>query len=187
MRLDDVTAPARVWSLLGSVPRAWLVVATALAVLYALAVAVRRRVRRARMRRRFARGAEGEREAAHLLEAHGFTIEGAQVAGAYDVLVDGAPVAITVRADYIVARDGARFVAEVKTGRVAPRIETAATRRQLLEYQHAFGVARVLLVDADQRRVQLIELPGRASAVRWPAWALAGAVFAALAVAWTVR
>ena len=31
-------------------------------------------------------------------------------------------------------------VAEVKTGRLAPRIDTPATRRQLLEYRLAFDV-----------------------------------------------
>ena len=51
-----------------------------------------------------------------------------------------------MRADYLVEADGEVLVAEVKTGDVAPRIETAATRRQLLEYHVAFEVDGVLLV-----------------------------------------
>ena len=77
--------------------------------------------------------------------------------------VDGAPVVAAVRADYIVRAGGRRWVAEVKTGRAAPSLATATTRRQLLEYQHAFGVAGVLLVDADARTVQRVDFrpPGR--------------------------
>lgn len=169
MRLDDI-------------PREWLAAIAALAVLYALAVAARGWWRRARMRRRFARGAEGEREAVALLEASGYAIEGAQVMGRYDVHVDGVAVAITVRADYIVSRGSARFIAEVKTGRVAPKIENAATRRQLLEYQHAFAVVGILLVDADEGRVHVVELPRPRANRAWLAWAVAAAAVTLLAL-----
>jgi hypothetical protein len=57
-------------------------------------------------------------------------------------------------------------VAEVKTGRWAPRLETAATRRQLLEYRFAFDVDGVLLVDADADRVSSIEFGGATAARR---------------------
>ncbi|MBX3226207.1 MAG: hypothetical protein KIT84_28460 [Labilithrix sp.] len=143
---------------LDDVPREALVALAAVAIACALLLWVRGWLRGLAMRRRFDRGAEGEREAARLLEAAGFTIEGRQVAGGYTLAVDGAPVTIAVRADYLVSKAGARFVAEVKTGAVATRIETAATRRQLLEYQHAFEVAGVLLVDADAARVHRIEI-----------------------------
>lgn len=145
--------------MLASIPREVLAAALALALLWAIAIAIGRwRVAAAR-RRRFVRAREGEREAAGLLEAGGFAIEGAQVATHYDAIVDGDATRIELRADYVVTRQGRRYVAEVKTGRVAPRIETASTRRQLLEYRHAFDVDGVLLVDADARRIHLVELP----------------------------
>ena len=56
-------------------------------------------------------------------------------------------------------------MAEVKTGTYAPRLETAATRRQLLEYGVAFDVDGVLLVDADVGEIRLVELLPRARAV----------------------
>lgn len=144
MRLDDI-------------PREALVLLAAFALAFAFVLWLRGWLRDLDMRRRFDRGAEGEREAVALLEAAGFAIEGAQVVGGYTLAIDGTPVTIAVRADYLVSRDGARFVAEVKTGAVATRIETAATRRQLLEYQHAFDVAGVLLIDADAASVQRVE------------------------------
>lgn len=115
-----------------------------------------RRWRRVQLQSRFARGAEGEREAIAILERHGYAIEAAQIATTYAVDVDGEPTRVAVRADYLVVRHGERYVAEVKTGALAPRLDTAATRRQLLEYQHAFAVRGVLLVDADAATVRTV-------------------------------
>lgn len=156
MRLDDV-------------PREWLVAIAALALGYALWVWIRNGLKRLAMERRFAHGAEGEKAARTLLVRSGFTIEGAQVAGGYVLAIDGAPVEISLRADYLVSKNGARYVAEVKTGDVAPRIETAATRRQLLEYQHAFDVDGILLVDAEARRISRVDFSGGEPALGEPA------------------
>jgi hypothetical protein len=102
---------------------------------------------------RAARAGAGEREAAGLLAQAGFAVLAAQVSASYDVEVDGARVEVPLRVDYLVRRDGRRYIAEVKTGDVAPRIGTAATRRQLLEYLVAFDVDGVLLVDAERGTV----------------------------------
>jgi hypothetical protein len=69
------------------------------------------------------------------------------------VSVSGREVEVRLFADLLVARGRKRYVAEVKTGAVAPRIDNAPTRRQLLEYLFAFGVDGVLLVDASADRV----------------------------------
>ena len=158
-------------SQLDVVPRELLVVLAAVSTAYALFVALRSWVRGVQRRARFARGAEGEREAVGLLEARGFTIEAAQVAAAYEIAVDGDAVIASVRADYIVRHGSRRYVAEVKTGRMAPSLATATTRRQLLEYQHAFGVTGVLLVDADARTIQQVDFRGasRPSLLPWAA------------------
>ena len=97
--------------------------------------------------------------AEHILRRLGFSIVGRQVTASYRLGVDGGSLVIDLRADYVVAAGGRRYVAEVKTGTYAPRIETSATRRQLLEYRLAFAVDGVLLVDADAERVRLIEFP----------------------------
>lgn len=164
---------------LDDVPREVLAAIAAIAIAIAAWLAIGKMLRRARMRARFARGAEGEAEAIAILEAHGYAIEAAQTSMTYALDVDGAPLEVTVRADYLVARGDARFVAEVKTGRAAPRIETPATRRQLLEYHHAFGVDGVLLVDADARVVKRIDFERRPARQSWRAvWALLLAAFA---------
>ncbi|WP_394826677.1 hypothetical protein [Pendulispora albinea] len=138
----------------------WRVLAVAL-ILAGIAVHVVFRsfeawLRRVRMRARLARAAEGEAGAAEWLEGLGYEILGAQIVANYVIWIDREPFTVGLRADYLVQKRGARYVAEVKTGKLAPRIDTAATRRQLLEYRVAFDVDGVLLVDADARRVQSV-------------------------------
>lgn len=131
----------------------------ATATLCAIVQAARAFTRRRRRRLRFERAAEGERAAAEILEESGYVVEDCQVTTSYPIEVDGARVEIALRADYLVTRAGDRFVAEVKTGQIAPRIRTPATRRQLLEYHVAFGVSGVLLVDAETRSVRRVAFP----------------------------
>lgn len=137
---------------------------------------------RSRLRARMRRAASGEREAAALLARAGYRVRGRQVRAALEYQLDGAPCVVEVHADYVVERRGRAWVAEVKTGREAPRLSTRATRRQLLEYAHAFDAAGVLLVDAERGRVHRVTLPApRASAGRDLALLTLGAALGALA------
>lgn len=149
---------------LAAVPREVLALALALALAAALVQALARRLaaaaRSRRARVRAARAGRGEREAAGFLEAAGYQVSAAQVSASYEVEVDGARVEVPLRVDYLVEKDGRRYVAEVKTGEVAPRIGTAATRRQLLEYLVAFEVDGVLLVDAERGAVHDVRFRG---------------------------
>ena len=181
-------------SILGSVPREALLAALGLAVAIALIQAVthasRRWLRSRRAALRMERAVRGEEQAAVRLEALGYAILGAQVVVEHDVRVDDRVVTVSLRADYLAARDGSRYVVEVKTGALAPRIETSATRRQMLEYRIAFDVDGVLLVDGETGRVHEITFPSlerhrprRSSA--W--WLFAAAMVAALAAIALVR
>ncbi len=119
-----------------------------------------------RAKRRAGRALAGEDSAAELLKQAGFTILGKQVRTWWSPLVDGQPCETEVRADYLVEGDGEVLVAEVKTGEAAPRFETAATRRQLLEYHVAFDVDGVLLVCPERGVIHRVdfELAKRAAA-----------------------
>jgi hypothetical protein len=112
-----------------------------------------------RLRAQWARAGRGEERAEALLARAGWQIEGRQVSMRYELRVDGAPTSVLVRADFVVRRGSRRYVAEVKTGRWAPRIETSATRRQLLEYRVAFDADGVLLVDAEASKISFVEFP----------------------------
>ena len=110
-----------------------------------------------RLQEQSARATAGEALAEKLLAKAGYRVEARQVTERWTVHVDGAPHEVTLRADFVVARRGRRFVAEVKTGQDAPEIAASATRRQLLEYRCAFGVDGVLLVDAEVGRVHTVD------------------------------
>ena len=112
-----------------------------------------------RARRRAARAGAGEDAAAALLRRAGFRIVASQARTSWAPLVDGEPHEVELRADYLVEARGELLVAEVKTGEAAPRITTAATRRQLLEYHVAFAADGVLLVCPERGSIHRIEFP----------------------------
>jgi hypothetical protein len=141
-------------------------VAAALAALATVAIAValllvarwlRRRAASRVAVRRAARALAGERDAAPLLAAAGYQVLATQCHVAWTIACDGEPVVIELRCDALVARDGRRLVAEVKTGARAPSLTTAATRRQLLEYAVAYQADGVLLVDPEAGEVHEVD------------------------------
>lgn len=121
---------------------------------------LRRRHDAWRRRRRARHALVAEDAAASLLARHGFLVTHRQATVAYRLLDDGRPITIALRADYLVARGGERLVAEVKSGARAPQLHHGPTRRQLLEYQLAFAVDGVLLVDMERADVRRITFPG---------------------------
>jgi hypothetical protein len=114
--------------------------------------------RRAAAQARSVRAVDGEFEAVALLEREGYAILDRQVAGSWTVRADGEAVTFGLRADYLVAHEGRRYIAEVKTGRLAPRLSHGPTRRQLLEYSAAFDVHGVVLVDADVATITHVDV-----------------------------
>ena len=128
-----------------------------------LRAAWHRRSRSRFAKRRAARALAGESAAEALLADAGFVVIDRQARRAWRVLVDGEPVELELRCDLLAQADGRTYVAEVKTGAAAPRLDTAATRRQLLEYQVAYAADGVLLVDAEAGAVRTVdfELPAR--------------------------
>lgn len=122
------------------------------------AAALREQERHVALHARSERAVAGESDALVLLSDAGYQVLERQVRGSWMVHADGEPHTFDLRADYLVAFRGRRYVAEVKTGRVATRLSHGATRRQLLEYWAAFDVDGVLLVDADQGSITHVEL-----------------------------
>lgn len=111
-----------------------------------------------RARGRVARKAETDAE--RLLAKQGFTVLERQLTQRWTLEVDGEDRQVICRVDLLVERDGEIFVADVKTGDLAPRPHQPATRRQLLEYLLAFEADGALLVDMRRRRVRSVSFPG---------------------------
>lgn len=134
----------------------WLLLVAALAVAWWL----RGRVRRGNVRRgAIARDAEDAADA--VLRAHGYRVEAVQPAVRWTLVVEGREVEVLSRADRLVSRRRRRFVAEIKSGARVSDPALPATRRQLIEYAHAFGVDGVVLVDMGRGRVVEVAFPAR--------------------------
>jgi hypothetical protein len=150
----------------------WLGVLALSAALVALVGArwLRHWRRSVRARRRARRAVAGEWDGADLLRRAGYRIVARQARMWWAPVVDGEPVEIELRADYLVEADGEVLVAEVKTGDDAPHLSTTATRRQLLEYVIAFDVDAVLLVCPERGAIHRVDFPwlSRSSCSRSP-------------------
>lgn len=119
------------------------------------------------MRLRFRRGIAAEARAIRLAERAGYRVVGIQVPGTVAIVVDGRTRVLHVRADMLLERRFRRFIAEVKTGRVAPDPTSRATRRQLLEYTHAFNADGLLLFDMEKERIHQIRFGTFPLTGRW--------------------
>ncbi len=130
----------------------------AVGLLWGMLLRERGRASRA-SQRRVRRAQRAEADARALLEAHGFRVLEEQCRGRWPVEVDGEEHRVEVIADLLVERDGWRFVAEVKSGDLAPDPLRPATRRQLLEYLLAFEPDGLLLVDMSTESIHEIVFP----------------------------
>lgn len=110
-------------------------------------------------RRRQIRAQEGEDAADRLLRAHGFRVLDHQVTARFLMEVDGEEVWVHDRCDRIVEREGAVYVADVKTGRAADPL-LPATRRQLLEYLLVHEADGALVVDMEEESIVHVGFPG---------------------------
>jgi hypothetical protein len=104
------------------------------------------------------KGLKAEKEAEVLLKKLGYSLLQRQPPASYWAVVDGEPQNVALSGDLLVALNGKTFLAEVKTGK-AVKLDHAETRRQLLEYQLAFGVDGLLLVDMEAKAVRKIRFP----------------------------
>ena len=139
----------------------WVFVAAAVVVLLvglSLGRAWRLRIERGRAARARRLGRRGERAGLALLARAGYRVVETQPSGEIALLVDGAEARFPVRADALVTRDGLLWVAEIKAGPANATLSHRNTRRQVIEYIHAFDADGVLLVDVPGRRVQCVML-----------------------------
>jgi len=131
----------------------------ALLILLALAARWRAWRRSRRAKRRGARAVRGEHAAETLLKKSGYEILDRQISKTWTVERDGESVEFLLRADLRVRQGDCEFIAEVKTGDLAPNLSNAATRRQILEYSIAFESPIVLLVDVERGNIHEVEFP----------------------------
>ena len=110
---------------------------------------------RAARRERAQIAQDAEAESIALLEGAGYALVASQERAHAILAVDGEVHHYEIKPDHLVEKNGALYVADVKTGREAS-LGNAKTRRQLLEYQLVFRAEGALLIDMVQRRIQQV-------------------------------
>jgi len=128
-----------------------LLIAGLLALVVVLSILLSWSLRRSggASRARNRRALRGEWEAEGLLEEWGYRVLDRQIREQGCIWLDGEVHDFEVRADLLVEREEQVYVAEVKTGSLAPDPGYPPTRRQLREYARVFSHCGVLLVDVE--------------------------------------
>ena len=128
------------------------------------------------LKRRFRRGAQGERQAERYLRSRGFRIMEQQARRKMHMFVDGKETAFEIKADFVTRKKGKRCVVEVKTGSCATNPAYTDTRRQLLEYLICYDADILYLFDADRGDLKEIRLPAVKRGTNGRAFFVAGAL-----------
>ena len=102
------------------------------------------------------KGRKGEGIAVKLLNKEGYEIIEEQVSFSGFLFEDNQKVEYLVKPDFLVKKNGEKFIAEVKTGASA-LIQNRNTRRQILEYSHLSQNKTVLLVDIENKKIKKID------------------------------
>lgn len=111
-------------------------------------------LRKKRLRKRMNRARKAEGRALKFLNASGYEILDVQKRVPFVTFVDGKPYKNSIQADYVVTKDGLRYVVEVKTGEEATQVTNTQTRRQLLEYYLIYRPDGILLLDMESQVIR---------------------------------
>ncbi|HEX2958245.1 MAG TPA: hypothetical protein VHO70_15530 [Chitinispirillaceae bacterium] len=102
---------------------------------------------RKKMVRRVRRAATGEKNAQKYLREHGYAILDEQAHIERKIEVDGSDLPFTLRADFIVKKNGRRAVVDAKSGSEAADPANPETRRRMFEYGCYYDVDDIYIYD----------------------------------------
>lgn len=88
-------------------------------------------------------GKQAEKDAVRLLEEEGFRVMKTEPRIRHKLRVNGKPVAFHITPDFLVEKDGQRYVVEVKR---EGGVQNASVRRQALEYMEAAQLPCLLVI-----------------------------------------
>jgi len=137
-------------------------------------------VRGKRLRQRFSKSRQAEKEAEKILRKNGYTIIDIQKRrkNGYTIIdiQKSKPLLITiggkihrylVRIDYLARKKGKVYVVEVKSGEKIPYITNRETRRQMLEYYLAFQPSGILLLNMKNKSISEVRFQFEAAFRQW--------------------
>lgn len=124
-------------------------------LLFLLWLFIKKMIVKISLKKRFDNAIKQEKEARNLLIENGYRVLDYQYEIVYNILKGDEKLKIRVTPDYVVKKNGKKYIVEVKTGMVA-NIKNRHTRRQILEYFYAGGL-RTLLVDMNKKKIMEIK------------------------------
>jgi hypothetical protein len=113
--------------------------------------------RKREQRKRFERGNQLETEARLYLSNLGYEIISEQEIHYHQYKVDGENRESKLILDYVVKKDGEKYIVEVKSGKSAISLSNKNTRRQLLEYDFVIENDGIFLLDMENKKLQFVK------------------------------
>ncbi|WP_430817429.1 Dna2/Cas4 domain-containing protein [Carboxylicivirga sp. RSCT41] len=114
-----------------------------------------------KVRKRFERGNKLELQARSFLRSKGYTIIDYQSIYEHKYMEDGEVMYAEIQPDYIVKKNGKKYIVEVKSGSQAISARNRNTRRQLLEYDYVVENDGVFLLDMEKRQLKLVQFKSK--------------------------
>ena len=114
-------------------------------------------LRTKRLRKRFSKSRQAEKEAEKILKRNGYAIIDAQKSKPLLVTIGDKIHRYLVRIDYLARKKGKIYVVEVKSGEKIPYITNRETRRQMLEYYLAYQPSGILLLNMKNKSISEVK------------------------------
>jgi len=110
-----------------------------------------------RLRKRFSKSRQAEKEAEKILKKNGYAIIDAQKSKPLLITIGDKIHRYLVRIDYLARKRGRVYVVEVKSGEKIPYITNRETRRQMLEYYLAYHPSGILLLNMKNKSISEVK------------------------------
>ncbi|WP_430810258.1 MULTISPECIES: hypothetical protein [unclassified Carboxylicivirga] len=114
-----------------------------------------------KVRKRFERGNKLELQARNFLKSKGYTIVDYQGNYEHHYIENGERHTASIQPDYIVKKNGRKYIVEVKSGFQAISARNKNTRRQLLEYDYVVENDGVFLLDMENHQMKLVQFKSK--------------------------
>ena len=110
-----------------------------------------------KQKKRFARGLMLENRARGFLQDKGYSIVGEQEICYHRYTVNNRNFESKIILDYVVQKNGKKYIVEVKSGKSAISVKDKNSRRQLLEYDFVIENDGIFLLDMENRVMNLVK------------------------------
>lgn len=137
-------------------------------------------LRTKKLKQRFSKGRQAEKEAEKILRKKGYTIIDVQKSKPLHISIGDKIHRYLVRIDYLARKRGKVYVVEVKNGEKVPYITNRETRRQMLEYYLAYQPNAIVLLNMKNKSISEVKFQFERTSRQWLikiAYFLAGVIF----------